>query len=248
MEALTTHGGVSTRKNEAIMKRFFLFLLIGWGLISSGCYRCSGTVWEDTKTIGRRLHRKAQLLWRKDVDSRMVESKEDFKTPEGEEYIPYEDHDITTLETEFVIPAAKPPEHMQGNLSLDIAQFRPPEGALSSLFEMLHFDTDSDKLGSLECEIVAKIANYMKSHPDLYLFVEGHTDQRASKTYNLALGTRRANSVRAALVQQGAHPDHVFTISYGKELPLDPGQNPAAWAKNRRAMFKLFNASHKDLP
>jgi peptidoglycan-associated lipoprotein len=65
--------------------------------------------------------------------------------------------------------------------------------------------------------------------------VAGHTDERGTTEYNLALGERRAESVRRYLVGLGAAARNIKVVSYGKERPVDPGHNEAAWAKNRRA-------------
>ncbi|MEM7175011.1 MAG: OmpA family protein [Chlamydiota bacterium] len=229
------------------MSKPLLFLIIGWGLMLSGCTHSSGAIWEDTKTVGRRLHRKARLLWRKDIDSRMVESEDDFTAPIEEEYIPYHDDDIQALKTEFTVPAPKDdPGALGGNIP-GIKDFTAPKGPLLSLFRTLRFATDSHALRTEEHQIIAKIAHYMATHQELYVFVEGHCDERASEDYNLALGTRRANSVRAALVKLGVDPNRVFTVSFGKELPLDSGHTTEAWAKNRRVMFKLFENNQRPL-
>ncbi len=71
--------------------------------------------------------------------------------------------------------------------------------------------------------------------------IEGHCDERGTAEYNLALGERRANSAKKYLVSLGIPADRLSTISYGKEMPLDPGHNEEAWAKNRRAHFIILS-------
>ena len=66
--------------------------------------------------------------------------------------------------------------------------------------------------------------------------IEGHTDERGTREYNLALGERRANAAKNYLVALGIDPSRILTISYGEERPVDPGNNEAAWAQNRRAV------------
>ena len=80
----------------------------------------------------------------------------------------------------------------------------------------------------------------MKKNPNVYIFVSGHCDERASEAYNLALGTRRANTLRSLLVKKGVNPNHIYTISFGKEMPVDLGHTAEAWSKNRRVEFKIF--------
>lgn len=70
--------------------------------------------------------------------------------------------------------------------------------------------------------------------------VEGHTDERAPAGYNVALGMRRANHIRALLVKNGIDPNRVYTVSHGKEQPIAAGHSPEDWKVNRRAEFKIF--------
>ncbi len=88
-----------------------------------------------------------------------------------------------------------------------------------------------------------KVAEYLKSHPNVYLFVSGHCDERGPEAYNLSLGARRANYVRSLLVQKGVNPERVHTISYGKERPADLGHSQDSWSKNRRSEFRIYQKS-----
>jgi peptidoglycan-associated lipoprotein len=74
---------------------------------------------------------------------------------------------------------------------------------------------------------------------DANIIVEGHCDERGTKSYNLSLGEKRANAAKEYLVSLGISGSRVTVISYGKERPFDPGHNEAAWAKNRRAHFVI---------
>jgi peptidoglycan-associated lipoprotein len=112
---------------------------------------------------------------------------------------------------------------------------------LARVFQNIQFSYDSSAVKDASTIAqVRGVANYMKSHPDLYLFVEGHCDERGPEAYNLALGARRANTVRAMLLTEGVNKDHVFTISYGKERPLVMEHHDEARAKNRRVEFKVY--------
>ena len=122
-----------------------------------------------------------------------------------------------------------------------IDQFVKPASHLASLYQNLYFNTDEHVLRSKEYyKNIANIAEYMKKNTDTYIFVSGHCDERASEAYNLALGTRRANTIRNLLVKHGVNPNHIYTISFGKEMPSDLGHTQDAWAKNRRVEFKIF--------
>ena len=74
-------------------------------------------------------------------------------------------------------------------------------------------------------------------NPNLKVKIEGHADERGTTEYNLALGGRRANAVKDALVAIGVNQDQLETVSYGEERPAMQGSNEEAWAQNRRAVL-----------
>lgn len=82
-------------------------------------------------------------------------------------------------------------------------------------------------------------AQWLAQYPNLSVTIEGHADERGTREYNLALGERRANSVRNYLVALGVSPVRISTISYGKERPAVPGSSETAWAQNRRGVTKV---------
>jgi peptidoglycan-associated lipoprotein len=88
--------------------------------------------------------------------------------------------------------------------------------------------------------ILAKQAQFL-SQNNIKVTVEGHCDERGTREYNLALGEKRAQSVKNFLVSQGVAADRINTISYGKEFPEFLGSNDAAWSKNRRAVTVVNN-------
>lgn len=71
------------------------------------------------------------------------------------------------------------------------------------------------------------------------VLIEGHCDERGTREYNLVLGEQRALSTRRFLVGLGVSPKRLYTVSYGEDMPADPRSNEEAWAKNRRAEFKI---------
>ena len=100
----------------------------------------------------------------------------------------------------------------------------------------VYFGTDKHSLGAEARSTLKKQARWLERHPDLEVAVEGHTDERGTREYNLALGERRANAARNYLIALGISADRIETVSYGKERPAAMGSNPQAWAKNRRAV------------
>jgi len=217
------------------------WMFIGMAFLMVGCQNSSNTVWEDTKTMGRYLHRQGQLLWNQDVDSRMIESADEFNGPQEEEYIPLKDEDLKTQFADHSISQPKEVPGAIGSAIPSLSEFLTPTSRLAKIFKSIHFNSDDHLLRSKEyTRVVANIAKHMKSHPNLYIFVAGHCDERASEAYNLALGTRRANTIRNLLVKRGVNPNRIYTISFGKEMPKVLGHTQEVWAKNRRVEFKLY--------
>jgi peptidoglycan-associated lipoprotein len=103
----------------------------------------------------------------------------------------------------------------------------------------IHFDLDQYTLTSGARDTLAANAAFLKANPDLQVRIEGHCDERGSDEYNLALGERRALAAMNYLESLGVAKARLSTISYGEEMPLVPGHDEAAWAKNRRAEFKV---------
>ena len=107
--------------------------------------------------------------------------------------------------------------------------------------EQIRFAYDQAILSEQARTTLSANATILQLAPELKVSIEGHCDDRGSDEYNLSLGERRAQSVRAYLVSLGIAAQRLKTISYGEEKPLDTANNEMAWAKNRRAEFKLLN-------
>lgn len=105
--------------------------------------------------------------------------------------------------------------------------------------EDIYFDFDSSILRSDAQDILRKKAEFLQTYPGVSIVVEGHCDERGTSEYNLALGDRRAESVKNFLVNLGISPSRLTTVSYGEERPANPAQNEDAWAQNRRASFVI---------
>jgi len=101
----------------------------------------------------------------------------------------------------------------------------------------IHFDLDSSTLSSEARRQLAENAEWIKTNSNTTVQVEGHCDNRGSVEYNLALGERRAKSVKNYLVSLGVESKRLTIISYGEEKPLVAGDSEDAYAKNRRANF-----------
>ena len=107
------------------------------------------------------------------------------------------------------------------------------------LNENIYFAFDEATLDGPAQDLLKQKAVWMQDNPDSSVVIEGHCDERGTNAYNLALGERRAESVKMFLVNLGIADSRMTTISYGEEKPVDMGHNEEAWAKNRRATFVL---------
>jgi peptidoglycan-associated lipoprotein len=105
--------------------------------------------------------------------------------------------------------------------------------------EDVYFEFDSSALRPDAQDTLVQKAAYLRANPNVSVTVEGHCDERGTEAYNMALGERRAQSAKDFLVNLGIASNRLSIISYGEERPIDPGQNEAAWAKNRRAHFAI---------
>jgi peptidoglycan-associated lipoprotein len=105
-----------------------------------------------------------------------------------------------------------------------------------SVGDRVFFEYDSVVLTPEATRVLDGQAAWLRQYPDVIVTIEGHTDERGTREYNLALGDRRANAVRNYLVALEISPQRILTISYGEERPAEPGHDEAAWARNRRAV------------
>jgi peptidoglycan-associated lipoprotein len=105
--------------------------------------------------------------------------------------------------------------------------------------EIIHFSFDSALLSDQAQQILNDKADYMRTNSGVTVTVEGHCDERGTDAYNIALGERRAESVKNFLVDLGISSNRLNTVSYGEERPIAIGQDEASWAKNRRAQFMV---------
>ena len=104
---------------------------------------------------------------------------------------------------------------------------------------VVYFDFDSSKITPEAMETLKQQAMWMRANPKARVTVEGHADERGTREYNLALGNRRAEAARRAIVSHGVSRSRVGLISYGKERPAHTNHDAESHAKNRRAVTVL---------
>ncbi len=115
------------------------------------------------------------------------------------------------------------------------------EAARAAGLKVVHFDFDKYTIKESDIELIKEDAQWLKDHPRVYVRIEGHADERGENEYNMALGEKRATSVKRYLESLGISGKRLSIISYGEEDPIDNGHNEEAWAKNRRAEFEKLN-------
>lgn len=110
------------------------------------------------------------------------------------------------------------------------------EDLVVNVGDRVFFDFDRYDLTSQGQATLQAQAAWLQEYPDVSLIIEGHADERGTREYNLALGERRAVTVRNYLIALGVSPSRLITVSYGKERPAVVGSNDSAWAQNRRGV------------
>lgn len=202
-------------------------------LLAVGCQKKSGNFWEDNQTGAGYSRENAASLW----GNSSQESQTAFSAS-NEEFLPLNDEDLKAQFSDGAIP--QPASGLgEGGLP-GIDEFGNPTGEMASVFRPVFFNTDDHILRNKDyLDTIKKIGSYLKSHPNTYVVVEGHADERGPEAYNLALGSRRANYVRSLLVKEGVDLNQIHTISYGKEKPFATGHGPDVWSQNRRAHFRV---------
>ena len=138
---------------------------------------------------------------------------------------------------DFVRETPQPTEEVFPVEIEELNRFVQSRGYIRDAF----YNYDEATLDASAQAALTSSANWLKSREGMNyrLLIEGHTDERGTEQYNLALGDRRANSAKDYLVTLGVEASRIRTVSYGEERPFEEGHNDSAWAQNRRAHLVL---------
>jgi peptidoglycan-associated lipoprotein len=153
----------------------------------------------------------------------------------------------TTTPPPVTTPPPPPPQRVEDALPVPPQPLSEDSVANRSLDELnrdsplkpVLFGLDSADLDDSGRVVATANADILRKYPTWVVTVEGHCDERGTSEYNLALGERRASSIKTDLTSLGISPDRVRTVSYGKEFPFNPGHTEDAWAQNRRGHFVI---------
>lgn len=115
-----------------------------------------------------------------------------------------------------------------------------PEGSLGSQ-RVIYFDFDSSDIRPEYVDVIGAHGRFLGANASVRVRLEGHTDERGSREYNIGLAERRAQTVRRALALQGVQESQISTVSYGEERPAAAGSDENAYAKNRRVEIVYIN-------
>jgi peptidoglycan-associated lipoprotein len=135
---------------------------------------------------------------------------------------------------------AQPREYGLGSTGGVAAPGSPQEFA-ANVGDLVHFEEDSSALTGEAQSILRNQARWLNQYAQYSITIEGHADERGTREYNLALGARRAMTVRSFLARAGVNAARIRTVSYGKERPIAVCDAPSCWSQNRRAQTVLNN-------
>jgi peptidoglycan-associated lipoprotein len=137
--------------------------------------------------------------------------------------------------TDTTVDSGKVDNGKNSGMSLDLNG--DSDSNKAGALKTVYFDFNSAGLSNDTKDALNNNAQFMKSNASVKVQVEGHADERGGVQFNLALGEKRAKTVREYLVGQGVEAARITTISLGKEKPVSFGHDEESWSKNRRANF-----------
>ena len=123
-------------------------------------------------------------------------------------------------------------EKFSSGESLDVSSLNDPNSPLSQ--RVLYFELDSSQIKDEDRDIITVHAEFLASHSEMTVVLEGHADERGSREYNIALGEKRAKAIKQLMTLQGVTENQIQVISFGEERPVALGHDTSAWNLNRR--------------
>jgi len=154
-------------------------------------------------------------------------------TPKQEAAAPVTETKVATEAA--AAPAPKMPEAQPLTMPMEEASPFPTKGQGGALGERsIYYAFDSYVVNDEGKPIAAAHAGFLAGHAKAKMTLQGNCDERGSREYNLALGSRRAEAVKTLMTASGAAADQIEVVSFGKEKPMMAGHDEASWSKNRR--------------
>lgn len=125
---------------------------------------------------------------------------------------------------------------LPGKGKVGVGSLDDPSGPLSK--RVIYFEYDKSTISEQGKAVIVAHASYLAANPNTVVELQGHTDERGSREYNVALGERRAKAVRRLMLLQGVTDKQIKFVSYGEERPANAGHDESAWKLNRRVELK----------
>jgi peptidoglycan-associated lipoprotein len=152
--------------------------------------------------------------------------------------------DKPASQTATAPPQSSTPESMAAKAADDTPgrSAIPPGALIDPVYDIpdrVYFAYDKADLSPESVDALQKQADWLQKYPAATLVIEGHSDERGTREYNLALGARRATAVRTFLITRGVNAARLETVSYGKERPICTTSREECWHQNRRAMSTI---------
>lgn len=151
---------------------------------------------------------------------------------------------LSVAPTQDPTPRGPPPPPQRAQAPSVAPQSGPMPGSLQDFVaaaggDRVFFDYDSSSVRNDAQSVLDAQAGWLARYPQVKIRIEGNADERGTREYNFALGAQRANSVKEYLVRKGVSAGRIETVSYGKERPIDAGDNETAWSRNRNGHTAL---------
>ena len=137
------------------------------------------------------------------------------------------------------IEQEKAAEMERQRLAKEAAERELRAARIKFMYEDIFFEPGSYKLSPKAQENLKGKAAWLRSHPEISVLIEGHTNDRGAKEYNFALGDRRAGEVKSFLIREGVNTQQLSAVSYGNEQPVDKANTPEARSRNRRVHLMI---------
>ena len=152
------------------------------------------------------------------------------------------------VEQRVAVPAqVERPAEVVKNATVQQGPIGPLAGSqqdfVTNAGDRVYFDLSQWRLDDSDQVILQRQAAWLSSYPNVRILVAGNCDERGTREYNLALGERRAATVKGYLVDLGVDPARIETVSYGKERPIDAGSNETAWQRNRNGFTQIISGA-----
>ncbi len=145
---------------------------------------------------------------------------------------PVEDPPPSARDLDGLSRRPTPPPSLPPTRPVQLSPLDNPSSPLRQ--RTVYFDYDTSEIRPQYADLLRVHAGYLFNDPGARVMLEGHTDERGTRDYNLALGDRRSDAIKRYLIAEGVPPERISTLSYGEERPDDPGHGESAWSKNRR--------------